>query len=76
MWYRLTVVYNTYNAGLSIKGGTRYFSPPKMVFGTSWFWKCVVSDIHENCSNFNKKEVLNDLYSHLDNSAMSGDMVS
>ena len=55
MWYRLTVVYNTYNAGLSIKGGTRYFSPPKMVFGTSWFWKCVVSDIHENCSNFNKK---------------------
>jgi hypothetical protein len=24
-------------AGLSIRGGTRYFYPPKMVFGTSWF---------------------------------------
>jgi len=24
-------------AGLSERGGTRYFYPPKMVFGTSWF---------------------------------------
>jgi hypothetical protein len=24
-----------YNPGLSIRGGTRYFYPPKMVFGTS-----------------------------------------
>jgi len=27
----------THQAGLSIRGGTRYFYPPKMVFGTPWF---------------------------------------
>jgi hypothetical protein len=26
-----------YSPGLSIRGGTRYFYPPKMVFGTFWF---------------------------------------
>jgi len=25
------------SAGLSIRSGTRYFYPPKMVFGISWF---------------------------------------
>jgi len=24
-------------AGLSIRGGTKYFYPPKMVFGTFWY---------------------------------------
>ena len=30
-------VNSTYNAGISIRGGTRYFYLPKMVFDTSWF---------------------------------------
>jgi hypothetical protein len=43
-------------AGISIRGGTRYFYPPNMVF--AWYLlilKSVVQDIHENCSTFNKK---------------------
>jgi len=45
--------------GLSIRGGTRYFYLPKMVFGTFFvppdFKECCI-DIHENCSNFDKKK--------------------